>query len=210
MENTGRNYTRGDIYWVKNDYDSRGSLMWRGRPAVIVSNEANNLFSSMVEVVFMTSQPKKNLPTHTIIHSAQNTHSTVLCEQITTICKDELGNYIGRCTAEEMKAINKCLAISLELTDVISEEYLKGREIIEEEDDETVCAPAEDATISQQAEELRPSDDWYEAEMSKLKKEKQALEEELARLTEQVIIHRTTEEVYAKLYSDLVGTIMQR
>ena len=38
-----------------------------GRPAVIVSNDKNNAKSNTVEVVYMTTKPKTDLPTHVYI-----------------------------------------------------------------------------------------------------------------------------------------------
>ena len=60
MENKIR---RGDIYYI-DKYPTIGSEQQAGRPAIIVSNEKNNQHSSTVEVVYLTTQPKADLPTH--------------------------------------------------------------------------------------------------------------------------------------------------
>jgi mRNA interferase MazF len=39
--------------------------------------------------------------------------STALCEQIDTVSKGRLGNYVRKCTDEEMDAIDKALMYSL-------------------------------------------------------------------------------------------------
>lgn len=72
---------RGDIYFIRDTRQSIGSEQKADRPAVIVSNDANNKHSGVYEVVYMTTQPKTDLPTHFITSSALRT-STVLCEQI--------------------------------------------------------------------------------------------------------------------------------
>ena len=75
---------RGDIYFIRDTRQSIGSEQKADRPAVIVSNDANNKHSGVYEVVYMTTQPKTDLPTHFITSSALRT-STVLCEQISSV-----------------------------------------------------------------------------------------------------------------------------
>ena len=71
---------RGEIYYIESTYRETGSEQRGGRPAVIVSNDKNNENSEVVEVVYMTTKPKNDLPTHVFIRSALSP-STVLCEQ---------------------------------------------------------------------------------------------------------------------------------
>lgn len=106
---------RGDIYYVHvNKYGVIGSEQCNDRPAIIVSNNIGNTFSDIVEVVYLTTVPKKKLPTHVDIYSATR-RSIALCEQICTISKSRLSRYVGRCTKEEIKEISKALMISLGL-----------------------------------------------------------------------------------------------
>lgn len=70
---------RGQIYYVRSNYREEGSEQRGGRPAVIVSNDKNNANSNTVEVVYMTTKPKTDLPTHVYIESALRP-STLLCE----------------------------------------------------------------------------------------------------------------------------------
>ena len=107
---------RGDIWYIgRTDYDENGgSLQESDRPAIIVSNDACNRFSSVVEVVYMTTRHKKKLPTHVIINSAR-VRSTALCEQIDSVTIDKLQNRQGQCTALEMHQIDAALAVSLGL-----------------------------------------------------------------------------------------------
>ena len=104
---------RGDIYYVESNY-SVGSEQRAGRPAVIVSNEKNNEFSSTVELVYLTTQPKNDLPTHVQVHGTGRT-STALCEQVHTVDTQRLGNYCGCCTEQEMLNIDIALIVSLGL-----------------------------------------------------------------------------------------------
>lgn len=105
---------RGEIYYVEKSasFPSTGSEQFAGRPAIVVSNEANNANSSVIEVVYLTTQPKHDLPTHVAIKSAKRS-STAICEQVTSVCVDRIGDYIGTCSELEMQMIDIALAISL-------------------------------------------------------------------------------------------------
>lgn len=112
---------RGDIYYIRDTRQSIGSEQRADRPAVIVSNNANNEHSGVYELVYMTTQPKTDLPTHFIITSALRP-STVLCEQINSVYEDRIGEWIGTLTPEEMKTLDQCLAISVGLKQQTGEE----------------------------------------------------------------------------------------
>lgn len=141
MTNTyERAYTRGEIYYVclRPTY---GSEQQAGRPAIIVSNDKNNIYSDTVELVYLTTQPKKGLPTHVTIRSTQKI-STALCEQVHTVDIERISDYIGTCTEQEMAAIDAALMISLgieapapQIKEVIKEvpvEVVKEVEVVRE------------------------------------------------------------------------------
>lgn len=111
MDNTIK---RGEIYWVNpSSYrDIVGSVQAPDRPAIIVSNDIANSRGPILEVIYMTTAPKNDLPTHVTIRSAPQV-STALCEQITTISETQIGNYIGKCSTSEMTAIEQAMLISL-------------------------------------------------------------------------------------------------
>ena len=104
---------RGDIYYVEN-HQSVGCEQRAGRPAVVVSNDMNNQHSTTVEIDYLTTQPKTNLPTHTAIAGLRSP-SITLCEQITTVSVERLGNYCGHVTDAEMEGIDAAMRISLGL-----------------------------------------------------------------------------------------------
>lgn len=107
---------RGQIYWINHSAykPSFGDVQWTGRPGIVVSNDANNHYANTVEIVFLTGRPKKRLPTHCTIRSAQYP-STALCEQVTTVSIDQIGEYVGTCTRNEMDKVDHCIRISLGL-----------------------------------------------------------------------------------------------
>lgn len=102
---------RGEIFYIMRS-PCVGSEQEAGRPAVIVSNNKNNMYAGTAEVVYLTTQPKKEMPTHVKLN-ASGKGSTALCEQIHTIASERIGEYYGTCTDEEMKAIDEALSISI-------------------------------------------------------------------------------------------------
>lgn len=101
---------RGDIFYITQG-SYVGSEQKSGRPGIIVSNDLANKHSPNVEVVFLTSQEKKALPTH--VEVIARVPSTALCENIQTVSKERLSDFIRSCTTSEMKAIDKALLHSL-------------------------------------------------------------------------------------------------
>lgn len=104
---------RGDVFYVQNS-PTTGSEQRAGRPAVIVSNNKNNRYSKVVQVVYLTTQPKSFLPTHFTV-CATGRESTALCEQITTISISRIGDYVGTLSRREVAKLNTSLLISLGL-----------------------------------------------------------------------------------------------
>mgnify|MGYP001233555771 CR=1 FL=1 len=96
---------RGEIYYIESTYRETGSEQRGGRPAVIVSNDKNNENSEVVEVVYMTTKPKNDLPTHVFIRSALSP-STVLCEQVNSVSVKRIGTLIGKLTKSELTAVD--------------------------------------------------------------------------------------------------------
>lgn len=116
---------RGDIYYIQHR-NTTGAEIQSGRPAIIVSNEALNSTSTVLEVVFLTTQPKKELPTHVTIRST-GVESTALCEQVNSVSLSLVGQHCGTCTKEEMDAVDAALLVSLGITEAKEEDDRKVR-----------------------------------------------------------------------------------
>lgn len=104
---------RGDIYWICNE-NADGDMIQKNRPGVLISNDVLNDTSGVVEVVYLTLSPKKEMPTHCTI-MLNNRLSTALCEQITTVNKTQLDKWCGMVTDQEMIMIDECIMKSLGL-----------------------------------------------------------------------------------------------
>ena len=109
-----RKFMRGEIYYADLD-PVIGSEQGGMRPVLILQNNVGNMYSPTVVIVPITSRMTKNeLPTHVKISAeVLEKNSIVLLEQIRTIDKCRLDNYIGKVTAEEMKMIENALLISV-------------------------------------------------------------------------------------------------
>lgn len=105
-------YKRGENFYIERAGDSYGSEQQAGRPAIVVSNDKNNEYSSTLEVVYLTTQPKTELPTHIDIRSTKK-NSIALCEQIHTVSVQRVGDFVGNCSEYEMQMIDAALLISL-------------------------------------------------------------------------------------------------
>ncbi len=106
---------RGDIFYItysKNFNDSY-SYDTTGRPGVIVSDDHLNRGSEYVEVVYLTTKIKRDMPTHADVFC--KSPSTALCETIHTVEKDRIGTYVRTVSDEEMKDIERGLMHSIGL-----------------------------------------------------------------------------------------------
>lgn len=112
-----RTFRRGDIYYVNKAGVTTGSEQMPGRPAIIVSNDMCNTYSSTIEVVYLTTQPKSDLPTHVTIRSTPR-QSTALCEQIYSVDVSRIGEFVAVCSHKEMQSIDTALVISLGIDSV--------------------------------------------------------------------------------------------
>lgn len=106
---------RGDIVYVEKYGSTAGSEQYADRPALVISNDKCNIHSDVIEVVYLTTAPKTDLPTHVKIRSTPK-ESTALCEQITSVSKLRVKNFMCAASAEEMTQMDIALLISLDLT----------------------------------------------------------------------------------------------
>jgi mRNA interferase MazF len=109
---------RGDIYYADLS-PVVGSEQGGIRPVLIVQNDVGNKFSPTVIAAAITSQRFKNsLPTHIQVDAhgcglAKN--SIVLLEQVRTIDKSRLKDFICHVDKKLMLQVEEALKISLEL-----------------------------------------------------------------------------------------------
>ena len=119
MENQKWAFCRGDIYYADLD-PVVGSEQGGIRPVVILQNDTGNWHSSTIIVATVTTRTKKkaNQPTHSLVKNnpAFREASTIQLEQLRTIDKCRIKEYMGKVSCSEMRAIEARLIVSLALT----------------------------------------------------------------------------------------------
>ena len=109
---------RGDIYYAELN-PVIGSEQGGTRPVLIISNDIGNRHSPTVIIAAITGKThtKAKLPTHTEVRNFEglDRDSIVLLEQIRTVDKKRLKQYMGIMPAEAMARVDKALAISIAL-----------------------------------------------------------------------------------------------
>lgn len=108
---------RGDIYYASL-YGAIGSEQAGRRPVIIVQNDIGNENANTIIVLPITKKidRKVKLPTHIYLKRSfgLKIKSTILTEQIRTIDKRRLGDFIGHIDDEKLiKAIDNALIIAL-------------------------------------------------------------------------------------------------
>lgn len=109
---------RGEIYFMY--FKQHGSIQAGLRPVIVIQNDIGNHFSPTTIVCSITSTEKKNLPTHLFIGKSGGLHkeSTVLCEQIQTVNKNDLKHYVGFISDQDiLKELDNKILISLGITE---------------------------------------------------------------------------------------------
>lgn len=103
---------RGEIYLV--DFGTRsGSLQQGKRPALLLSNNKNNEYSSVIQVAPLSTRINKQLPVHVFIPKeiGLSLDSIVMLEQETCINKCDLLFKVAECPFEIMQKIDKAILI---------------------------------------------------------------------------------------------------
>lgn len=105
---------RGDVFYA--NLVGYGCVQGGLRPVVIISNDTNNKFSNIVQIVPLTSQLKKcDLPVHVYISEIKGVltkDSLALVEQIQTIDKSSLESKKGSLPTNIIDKI--CAAIRIQ------------------------------------------------------------------------------------------------
>lgn len=108
---------RGQVYYA----DLRpvvGSEQGGIRPCLIIQNDIGNAHSPTVVIAAMTTQSKANIPTHIAVSPEDyclDINTTILLEQLRTIDKSRLRDFVGRLSDSTMQKVEEALHISLAL-----------------------------------------------------------------------------------------------
>jgi mRNA interferase MazF len=111
------NIKRGQIYYADLS-PVIGSEQGGLRPVLIIQNDIGNKHSPcVIAAVITTRKTKANLPTHIWLNAECGLpkESMVECEQVRTLDKKRLKDFMGTVSAEVMQEIDKGLKISFAL-----------------------------------------------------------------------------------------------
>ena len=111
---------RGEIYYVECA-GGVGAEMKKNRPGVIMSANALNEMSGTVMVALCSMSEQQIGAPYIAQVEATGEPSNVICYKIDTVDASRLGKYMGKCTAQEMRTIEKAVLASLDLPDKASE-----------------------------------------------------------------------------------------
>lgn len=114
-------YTRGMVYWADITISAYSKhLQPKRRPVIIISNDVGNFFSGNVTIIPCTTNMEKNAsqPTHYTTELTKGVTTIVLCENIQTVDKTILGDFIGILDENTMLEISRALGIALGFTDL--------------------------------------------------------------------------------------------
>lgn len=150
---------RGDIFYV-----THGST----KPAVVITNDDINASRDFIGVVFCS---KENVPESNMhVPVMTRTSGYAICERMTYVTKDKLGDYIKTCTEKEMDGIDAALSIALALSDERNEqrvdEYKAKLEVLV---NELECAERACETMREERDEAANRADSFGAKLEAIK-----------------------------------------
>ena len=126
--NDMKDIKRNEIYYADLN-PVIGSEQGGVRPVLVIQNDMGNKYSPTTIVAAITSrQNKAKLPTHIEIgEEVFEKDSVVLLEQIRTVDKSRLKEYVGKLDNRIMDRVNKAISISVGLKDNAGENKDDGR-----------------------------------------------------------------------------------
>jgi mRNA interferase MazF len=104
---------RGEVWWV-NLQSAVGGEVRKGRPAVVVSNNAANKHLNRLQVVPLTSSVERIYPSEAQVTIRGKRHKA-MADQLTTVSKQRLENRVGRVSEADMRGVELAIKVQLAL-----------------------------------------------------------------------------------------------
>ena len=122
--NDMKDIKRNEIYYADLN-PVIGSEQGGVRPVLVIQNDTGNKYSPTTIVAAITSrQNKAKLPTHIEIgEEVFEKDSVVLLEQIRTVDKSRLKEYVGKLDNRTMDKVNKAISISVGIKESGGKKY---------------------------------------------------------------------------------------
>ena len=109
----GRLVHRGEVFWVSSDASQGGEIRKR-RPVVTVSNNSASRHLNRVQVVALTSNTDRLVPSEAIVTVSGRT-SKAMADQIATATKERLGDLLGSLSDADMSNVEDAVRRQLGL-----------------------------------------------------------------------------------------------
>lgn len=103
---------RGTIVLCEMPKNENSCVQGNTRPAVVLSNDTANTYSSVLSIVPLTGAHKKPLPVHTVVESTIR-RSIALAEQLTVIDRSRIIKILGEVSENELRRIELAVRVQL-------------------------------------------------------------------------------------------------
>ncbi|MCL2415333.1 MAG: type II toxin-antitoxin system PemK/MazF family toxin [Defluviitaleaceae bacterium] len=111
---TANKFVNGSIWHWDNQRNQTEGVQSGQRPILIISNNTFNRFSASVNCLSITTNLKDS-PVHVPIMLSRQSH--IQCEQVHTVSKSELTEYLGTAPHITMSYVNEKLKLQLSMND---------------------------------------------------------------------------------------------
>jgi mRNA interferase MazF len=102
---------RSEVWWVNFDPATGGEIK-KKRPAVIISNNASNIFLNRVQVVPLSSKTQSLYPSEAAV-VFEGKESKAMADQLATVSKARLFRRAGVLSPEDMHKVEEAVKIQL-------------------------------------------------------------------------------------------------
>ena len=104
---------RREVWWVNFD-PSIGGEIKKKRPAVIISNDASNMFLNRVQVIPLTSKTERIYPSEAVV-VFQGDERKAMADQLVTLSKARLFRRADILSQEDMHKIEEAVKVQLDM-----------------------------------------------------------------------------------------------